>query len=133
MLTAIHTVPDEALAINSIKDIIQLNYTVHGLKSYKYLILPSIIRERYHEMKNLTECINNLFNGDKIVCIYSDEFIKYYWPESFNIHISKNDFTARMCGHIVPIDWPLLKRMNWILSKMNEGGLIELLYSRDKR
>ena len=132
LLSAICTVHNETSVINSMEDIIKLNFTVIGLPNFKQIIWQNTIRKSFRGERNLTLCIDHILNSNRSVCKYSHRMIIHFMSENPNVRIPKTDIFERKASYIVAKNFPLLRKFNMILSIMNQASLIELFRTRDK-
>ena len=133
LLTATETVPKIYFAINTMDDLIRSNLTIAGPSTYFDMISQSVIRERYRNYSDVTHCIKDLLNGHPVVCVFEKSIMDYYLPTNASIHKSKANLFERSTTYTVATDWPLLKKFNFVLSRISEAGLIDTLRRRDER
>lgn len=132
-LSAINTVPNHVPTIDSITDLVHSDHTIYGLSSHKELILNEEVHKRQQIMNNFTECLDRFRKNEHIVCIFSKVDTKYYLYENQTFHISKGNVADRLATYTFAVNSPPLHKFNSILSRMREGGFVELYTDREER
>lgn len=130
-LTELNTVPYQT-SIDSVEGLIQTDKPIYAVASYLNLMYPKALRERVCVIKTYEECVNRLKRGERIICVYGNSVLRYYLYESSRIHISKGNLLQIGATFTCAEDSPFINRMNWILSRLNEGGFINFLFKRDE-
>lgn len=124
---AITAKPDYILTIDSAEDVAKLNYTINGLSVFKNTILEEEIVERYHQYGTYHECIHRFLKHNRTVCMMIKSSLLFFnIYESETIHISKDDFSRRPGGFVCATDSPLMHKLNWILMRIKDGGIVTL-------
>lgn len=124
------TVADRNTSIDSAEDLIKSNLPIYGMINHKDLIWQEEIRDRYLAIDTFQACAVRLFKGDRIACIGNEYIVSLYVYENETIHISKNSLVSRASAYVFSQDSPLRLTLTRVLLKMEEGGLIHLLYLR---
>lgn len=119
-------------SIDSVEDLMESNTSIYGQSNYFNMIYDQTLRKRYHVIKTLEDCSNRLKKGARLICVHSNERLRYYLQEDELIHISKENLLRVGLTYMHAEDLPLMRRMNWILSRLSKGGFINLFYERDK-
>lgn len=133
-LSALEIVQQRISTIDSVEDLIESNHKIYGSRYAKELL--SHIKElenRYHIINDPGECTDKLLKGDHVVCVNFDSILRYQAQESAFIHISIDSLVESSLTYTFSEDTPLLLKMNEILLRMNDGGLIGLVFDREKR
>lgn len=134
-LTASHTVPNHMSSIESTEDLINANLTIYGHRNLKDLIIwDAEINNHFQEINNFAECLNRVvFEHERAACMYPKMYANLHVYENETIHISKDHLAQRLATYIFSEDSPLLHKFNSILSRLLEGGFLELLIEREER
>lgn len=129
-LSAISTEIHRSSNIDSVEDLIESKFEIHGSPIFKQFI-PQDIRNRYHYVSYLDECDEWLLKGDRIACIHQNKYIdRFYDGHREYVHASKGNLVRSAQVHTCAEGFPLISRFNWISSKLSEGGIIELVQTR---
>lgn len=135
LLSAAINVPSHAL-IDSLYDLIEANISIYGIPSHLKTIVDATLRDRLYvvHINDVTGyCTHRFLQGDNVACIQTTtSIVRRLWNESPNIHISKENVFRTGLTYTCAEDSPFIPRMNWILSRLNEGGFIAFLQKRDE-
>ena len=132
-MRAMHMVPDANPTIESIQDLEKSNLIVYGLEDYKEFFQRSSIYSRYSVDDTFYETIDRLKRGDRISCIFMCELKPLVNVTNGTVHVAKHMIREIFKVLYAREDWPLLPKVDMIIRKMHESGLIKLFRSREKR
>lgn len=130
LLSAMTTTSDFNF-IDTLEDLRHLNMPIYGMPNSLVETFDKTFRERFQTLGHFGECADRLLKGENIICIYGDNVLRYYLYESELIHISKDNIFQAGITYRFAEDSPLLYKINWILSRINEGGFARSFYARD--
>lgn len=136
-LSAISTVPRYKETIDSIQDSIKSNLTVYGPPDFKELLSSQTVRQRYHDTladfanASRTSCFDRLSKGDHVACLRFESFLPRNIQEAAQIHVSKSNLFEGTHTFVHAEDLPLSYKLNWILSKSNDGGFVKLFHDSE--
>ncbi|OXU24463.1 hypothetical protein TSAR_015523 [Trichomalopsis sarcophagae] len=132
LLTALESSSNRVPVIDSYGDLIKSNSVIYGVDSLKELIWQKDVRDRFRSVKETGNCFDRLLKGDSsIACVGSRFHIGYFGSESELIHVSKFNLVNRGHSYLIAEDFPLFSKIHWLLLKMNEGGLVDLMFTRE--
>lgn len=132
-LSAISTVSNRIPVIDSVEDLIGSDLTIYGTSNFKELIWDEEIRRRYNNIENFSECTHRFSKNEHVACIFVGSFIQFYFYENQTIHISRTNVVERFGTYVLGEDSPFSYKLNYILLRMTEGGLVELFGRREER
>ena len=132
LLSTMQTAPNMESPIDTLEDLIESDLTIVGSAGLKGMLWQDDIRNRYR-ISIISRCLDMILMGDRVACLGLESYLGYYLPGNASIHKSRNNVLERSSTYTLANDSPLLGTFSWVLSKMSEGGLIELFYAREQR
>lgn len=134
-LSALESVPLHIPTINSVEDLVRLNFTIYGyMMANNDIMLDEDFVGRYRFSRiPAGDCLNLLREDDNhVACLEYGSALKYKFGENATFHVST--FLSEMgLTFLYAEDIPLLSKFNWIFLRMNEGGFIKLFSDREER
>lgn len=131
ILQAIYTVPRHRF-IDSMDDLIKSNMPIYRLPYSLQLLFNETLGNRLRASNSTEDCANRLKEGENVICIYGTDILYNYVPKDSRIHISKENLFEAGTTYTTGEDSPLHHRMNWILSRLSEAGIMKMFHERNK-
>lgn len=131
ILSAIITVPDRT-TIDSLEDWLKSNIPIYGFSHRLMKLYNATTHKRFLKSSSSEDCANRFMRGENVACMYGDDVYPYYAPESSLIHISRENVLHMGFTYALAEDSPLVDKINWILSIINEGGIVQSFHQRDE-
>ena len=129
-LSAINILPDPESTIDSVEELIKRNFTVHGFPDLIGDISHKEVLHRYHSINHIDECLLDLFNDNQSVCLCPITIFGAFANKTKDIHISHGNLLERSYAYLLGMDSPFTVPFNKMLIKLNEGGLVNLMFIR---
>lgn len=122
------TTINEHMLIETLDDLENSHFDVHGHKNFKQFFHDSVLFDRYRYSDHRI-CLKSLEQGEQISCVMPCS-LKYKAKENNSFHLAKNMMKELFVGYMVREDWPLLPRFDELLRWMDESGFLPLFYQR---
>ena len=130
-LSSVNIAPEPNPVIDTIEGLVKSNMSVHGMASMRQYVQNKALNSRYY-VEDTSKCTARLLQGQRVACITGCISARYNIYEGELIHISSERRHTFMT-FLMRKDWPLSSRVNQILRKLSEGGLITLFRKREQR
>ena len=129
-LTSFLVAPSPLLNVDSLKDILERGYEVVGRPFMKEYLDESNFTGVF-TIATFKDCMKKVEAGQRVACVKDCQMSAYYKPQYDSIHVSKKPVKRLYHAFLIREDWPLRIRVNKIVQKMREGGILSYLKSAE--
>ncbi|XP_031786438.1 uncharacterized protein LOC116417448 [Nasonia vitripennis] len=132
-LSSISIAPSSKPVIDSEESLLKSDLIIYGRASMRsFLNLSDPKHKERYVNEEFPKCAKRLLQGQRVACISGCISSRYNIYEGGRVHISEEKRHTFM-SFAVRDNWPLYFRVNQILRRMSEGGLIVLFRRREMR
>ena len=121
---ALETVSEYNPTVNTADDLIKFDLQIFARIIHKNL-MGSELSKRLHINDDYTICYKFLLKGQNLVCLVHADYIKEAYNSSNGIYKAQNNIINRPIAFTISPDLPLVTKINRLLSRSNDAGILQ--------